>query len=88
MTVQESTAGPQQILGGVSVSNDRELAEALVANEAFDVNACRLAYRYLYSRVENSCDGPVFDACVTAFKADKKMNSALAVVAKDPTFCE
>ncbi|MBX3203412.1 MAG: hypothetical protein KF764_00025 [Labilithrix sp.] len=80
--------GPQSILGGVMVSNDRELAEALVANEAFNVNACRLAYRYLYGRIENSCEGPVFDACVDAFKKDKKITSALAVVAKDPTFCE
>jgi hypothetical protein len=30
----------------------------------------------------------VFDACVTAFKKDKLITSALAVVAKDPTFCE
>lgn len=85
---QPPTAGPQQILGGVMVSNDRELVEALVANEAFDVNACRLAYKYLYGRVENSCEGPVFDACVDAFKKDKRITSALAVVAKDPMFCE
>jgi hypothetical protein len=80
--------GPQTILGGVQISNDRELAEALVANEAFNVNACRLAYKYLYARIEGSCEGPVFDACVNAFKADKKITSALAVIAKDPTFCE
>lgn len=82
------TGGPRSILGGVTVSNDRELVEALVANEAFDVHACRLAYRYLYGRNENGCEGPVFDACVDAFKKDKKITSALAVVAKDPTFCE
>jgi hypothetical protein len=79
---------PQKILGGVTISNDRQLVEALVANEAFDVNACRLAYRYLYNRVENECEGPVFDACVTAFKANKRITSALAVVAKDASFCE
>jgi hypothetical protein len=82
------TAGPQQILGGIMVSNDKELAEALVANEAFNVNACRLAYRYLYGRTEYTCEAPVFDACVKAFKADKKITSALAVIAKDPAFCE
>lgn len=85
---QESVLGPQTILGGVSISNEDELAAALVANEAFNVNACRLAYKYLFGRIENSCEGPVFDACVNAFKADKKITSALAVVAKDPTFCE
>ena len=85
---QPSNAGPQTILGGVTISSEVDLAEALVANDAFDVNACRLSFKYLYGRAENSCEGPVFDACVTAFKADKKITSALAVIAKDPTFCE
>lgn len=85
---QAPTAGPQQILGGVTISNDKELVEALVGNEAFNVNACRLAYKYLYGRPEYTCEAPVFDACVKAFKTDKKITSALAVVAKDPAFCE
>lgn len=87
-TFQPSTAGAQKILGGVTISNDAELVQALVDNEAFNVNACRLAYKYLYGRAEDSCEGPVFDACVAAFKTDKVITSALAVVAKDPTFCE
>lgn len=85
---QPPTGGPKEILGGVKVSNDKELVEALVANEAFDVNACRLAYKYLYGRVETSCEGPGFDACVDAFKKDKRITTALASVAKDPKFCE
>jgi hypothetical protein len=85
---QPSTAGAQQLLGGVPIANERELVEALVGNEAFDVNACRLAYKFLYNRIENGCEGPVFDACVDAFKKDKRITSALAVVAKDSTFCE
>ena len=85
---QASTLGPQKILGGLTIANDAELVQALVTNEAFDVNACRLAYKYLYNRIENACEGPVFDKCVAAFKADKKITSALAVVAKDPSFCE
>jgi hypothetical protein len=87
-TFTPPTEGPQNILGGVTISNDKELVTALVTNEAFDVNACRLAYKFLYGRIEYSCEAPVFDACVDAFKKDKKITSALAVVAKDPTFCE
>lgn len=87
-TFTPSTLGPQTILGGAMVDGDQKLVETLVGNEAFDVNACRLAYRYLYGRIENACEGPVFDKCVAAFKADKKITSALAVVAKDPGFCE
>jgi hypothetical protein len=82
------SGGPQDILGGVKVSNDKELVEALVANEAFSVNACRLAYKFLYGRSEYSCDGPVFDRCVDAFKKDKRIQSALSSVAQDPSFCE
>lgn len=85
---EASKNGTRSILGGVSIANDRELAEALVGNEAFDVNACRLAFKYLYGRIETSCEGPVFDRCVTGFKADKKITSALRAIAKDPTFCE
>lgn len=85
---EPSKNGTRSILGGVSISNDRDLAEALVANEAFDVNACRLAFKYLYGRIETSCEGPVFDRCVAGFKANKKITSALRVLAKDPTFCE
>jgi hypothetical protein len=82
------TGGAKQVLGGVSVSNDQELVEALVGNAAFDVNACRLAWKYLYGRAEYSCEGPAFDRCVGAFVKDKKMQTALAAVAKDPSFCE
>jgi hypothetical protein len=85
---EPSKNGAQTILGGVTISNDRELAEALVANEAFKVNSCRLAFKYLYGRAETSCEGPAFDRCVTAFAADGKITSALRAVAKDPTFCE
>jgi hypothetical protein len=87
-TFPASTLGAQTILGGVTISNERELAEALVANEAFNVNACRLAFKYLYGRAEYSCEGPVFDSCVNAFKQDKKITSALAALAKDPSYCE
>ncbi|MBS2012774.1 MAG: hypothetical protein JST00_07805 [Deltaproteobacteria bacterium] len=87
-TFQPPTGGAKEILGGTKVSNDKELVEALVGNHAFDVNACRLAYKYLYGRPEASCEGPSFDACVSAFQKDKQIVSALAVVAKDPKFCD
>lgn len=88
VTFDPPTAGPQTILGGATVSNDKELVQALVSNESFNVNVCRLAFKYLYGRAEYSCDGPVFDKCMTAFKADKRIQSAVTAVAKDPSFCE
>jgi len=82
------TGGAKSILGGVMVADDKQLVETLIANEAFDVNVCRLAYKYLYGRAEYSCEGPAFDRCVDAFKKDKKIQTALATVAKDASFCE
>lgn len=78
----------QTILGDRQIANDAELVAELVKSEGFSTNACRLAYGYLYARDEYSCDGPAFDACVTAFKADGKIESALAAVAKHASYCE
>lgn len=82
------TGGPQVVLGGVTVSNMDELVTALARDESFSVNACRLTFRYLYGRDELSCDGPAFDACITNFKKDPQITTALATVAKDASYCE
>ena len=80
--------GPKEILGGKQVGNDKELVEALVDSENFSVNACRLAFKFLYARSDNRCDGPVLDRCVDTFKAEKTIQSALDSVASEPGFCE
>ena len=81
-------ASPQQILGGMVINDDKELVTALVKSEAFEFRACRMAFEYLYGRAEMSCEGPVFDRCMTAFKATGTIQAALASVAKDATFCQ
>ena len=88
ITFEPPPAAKQTILSDRLVANDAELVRELVKSEGFSVNACRLAYGYLYGRSEYSCDGPVFDACVTAFKADGRIQSALAAVARNAGFCE
>jgi hypothetical protein len=81
--------GPkQEMLGGQQIGNDAELVGALLASENFAVNSCRLAFHYLYGRPDDKCDGPMLDQCVTAFKADKKIQTALKTIASDPGFCE
>ena len=80
--------GPKTILGGKQIANDKELVTALVESENFSVNACRLAFQFLYAREDNRCDGPVLDRCVDAFKAKKTMQSALSSIAREPGFCE
>ncbi len=81
-------ATPQEILGGMMISNDKELITALVKSEAFEFRACRIAFEYLYGRAEMTCEGPIFDRCMTAFKATGTIQSALASVAKDAAFCQ
>jgi hypothetical protein len=80
--------GPKEMLGGQQIANDKELVTALVESENFSVNACRLAFKFLYAREDNRCDGPVLDRCVDTFKARKTMQSALSSIAREPGFCE
>lgn len=88
MTFEPPTAGPQQLLGGITISDDKELVTALVKSEAFRFRTCRLAFEYLYGRPESTCEGPIFDACMQEFTAKGTIQSALAVVAKDAAFCQ
>lgn len=80
--------GPKTVLGGKTVNNDKELIETMVNSEEFVFNACQLSFKFLYDREVNSCEAAVFDRCITEFKATGMIQSALASIAKDPTFCQ
>lgn len=86
MTFIPSTAGPQQLLGR-TIKDDKELLETLVASDPWRFNQCRRVYRFLYGRNENQCEAKVFDACVDTLTQTKNIKAAVAVVAKDPSFC-
>jgi hypothetical protein len=87
------TFGPQfqpeaDILGGIKIHNDKELVDALVNSDAFKFRTCRLAFNFLYGRDENKCEGTIFDKCMDEFSSKKTIQSAIAAVAKDPSFCQ
>ncbi len=88
VTFTPPTGGAKEILGGVMIADDKELVTALVGNEAFAVNACRLALKFLYGRKESTCEGPMFDKCVATFKEAKTIQSAHTAIVEDTTFCE
>lgn len=88
VTFQPPTGGPQDILGGVSVADDKGLVTTLVNSPSFDVQTCNLAFRFLYGREANKCEGELFDACVDAFRADGRIQSALSTLVKDASFCQ
>ena len=85
-TFTPTTEGPQQLLGK-SIANDKELVQALVDSDAWRFNQCRNVFKFLYGRKENQCESKVFDSCVDALVNQKTITSAVAVVAKDPSFC-
>jgi hypothetical protein len=85
-TFTPTTAGPQQLLGK-TIANDKELIESLVDSDAWRFAQCRNVFKFLYGRSENQCESKVFDACVDALVAKKTIQSAVAAVAKDPSFC-
>lgn len=82
------TAGPQELLDGQLISDDKELVTALVNSPNFEFNTCRLAFQFLYGRNELACEGPIFDRCVDAFRSQKTMQAALLAVAGDPSYCQ
>lgn len=88
ITFTPPTEGPQQILDGQTIADDKALVDGLVASEDFKFNVCRIAFKYLYARPENTCEGTVFDKCVDAFTAKGTMQSAISAIATDPTFCQ
>ncbi len=82
------TAGPQELLDGRLIADDKELLTALVGSTDFDFRVCRLAFEFLYGRKELACEGPVFDRCVDAFRASGTVQAALSAVATDPAYCQ
>ena len=88
MTFAAPTVGPQMLLGGISVSDDKGLVTALVKSEPFRFRSCRLAFEFLYGRAEQTCEGPIFDACMQAFSADGNIRTAISVVAKSAAYCQ
>jgi hypothetical protein len=88
LTFGPPTDGPQVIFNGVTVANDADVVNAMVNSDHFRFNVCRLAFEYLYNRPENACEAPIFDRCMAAFGADGMIQTAIATLAKDPSFCE
>lgn len=88
ITFAPPLATSADVLGKTGITNDKDLVTALVKSEAFEFRACRLAFEFLYGRPELTCEGPIFDRCMTAFKADGKIQTAIAAVAQDATFCQ
>ncbi len=87
MTFTPPNEGPQQAFD-TTINSDADIVNAVISSTAFKFNTCRLAFKFLYGRTENVCESKVFDACVDEFAAKGTIQSALAVVAKDQSFCQ
>jgi hypothetical protein len=86
MKFDPTEEGPQQLLGK-SLADDKELVQTLVDSDGWRFNQCRGVFKFLYGRPENQCEAKVFDACVGALEQTKTIQSAVAAVAKDASFC-
>ncbi len=87
MRFEPPTAGPQQLLDGRTISNDKELVTALVGSTEFEFNVCRTAFQFVHGRKELDCEGPLFDRCIDAFRAQGTFQAAVATLTKDASFC-
>ncbi len=88
ITFNNTLTGPVQLLGGQTVTDDRTFVNAMVNSVDFRFRACRMAAEFLYARAEYKCEGLVFDRCVNAFTTSGTIQSAIASLAKDPSFCQ
>jgi hypothetical protein len=88
MSFEPSTAPAVQLLGGMSITDDRSLVTALVESEAFRFRTCRLAFNFLYGRNENRCEAPAFDRCMKELRTEGTLQAAVAAIVKDPAFCQ
>ena len=87
-TFTPSTEGPQSLLDGRMIGNDKELVKALVESTDHEFRTCRMAFQYLYGRPEASCESALFDRCVDAYETTKDVRAALRTIATDESFCE
>lgn len=88
MTFLAPNEGPQLLLGGQSIADDRQFITAMVNSTEFNFRTCRVAVEFLYGRGEFKCEGAVFDRCIAAYTASGRITSAIAAIAKDPSFCQ
>lgn len=75
-------------LAGKPVTDDASLVARLIDSEDYAFNSCRLAFKFLYGRPENTCESQLFDKCVDEFKRSGKIQTAIATIAKDDSFCQ
>ena len=88
MTFEPPAGTPVTMMGGHTVSNQKELLTTLVESEAFRFRTCRLAFNFLFGRNENRCEAPAFDRCMKEFRNNGTLQSAVAAIVKDPAFCQ
>lgn len=81
-----TTVTPTQLLGK-TLRDDKDLVTTLVESDSYAFAQCRLVFEFLYGRAENQCEGPIFDKCVDELSKGSIV-PAIAVVAKDPSFCQ
>jgi hypothetical protein len=86
MRFEPPTAGPRMMLGA-TIANDKELVTALSGGVDFEYNVCRTAFYFVYGRKEMQCEGPQFDRCIDAFRAQRTMQGAIASLTKEAAFC-
>jgi hypothetical protein len=87
MTFTAPNEGPQPLLD-TTITDDKNFATTMVNSVDFKFNVCRQAMEFSYGRAEFKCDGPVFDACMTAFQTVGTMQAAVGAIAKDTSFCQ
>jgi len=78
---------PQNIYG-TDVSSLDELVDSLVLTDEFYVNACNIAFNFVFGRDERSADKEIFQGCLAEFKTSGKISTAIRHYIDSDIFCK
>ncbi len=77
-----------EVIYGETVTDIRSLATMLSERPEFYVNACNIAFEFVFGRESDGSDPEIFGQCVTKFKASGKIQDAIKHFVESDIFCQ
>ena len=87
--IEIAALGPfNQEIYGQTVSNLKELTEVLASLDAFNTNACNIAFQFVFGREHRGADKAIFEQCVDEFKQDGHITASVKHFVDSDIFCK
>ncbi|HEY7772414.1 MAG TPA: hypothetical protein VIC26_04480 [Marinagarivorans sp.] len=87
--IEIAAPGPfNQLIYGQPVSSLEDLTAVLSTLDAFNTNACNIAFQFVFGRDHRGADKALFDQCVTEFKTDGRITTSVKHFLESDIFCQ